>query len=149
MTHATYAGFHGYAHDWLCEQQYLCEYLANRLGYWYFITGIELPECVSGLPTLTKLYLENRGYAKAYYPYTLKVCAIGGEESYQLYVCDGNNLRWEGCVTETIKLDFRGVPSGEYELALGLFENDRPIKFAIKEEYLHGDMYALTKFTVH
>lgn len=148
-THATYAGFHGYADAWLGEQRYLCEYLANRLGYWYFITGIELPECVSGFPTLMKLNLENRGYARAYYPYTLKVYAVRGNERYRLYESCGNNLRWADRVTETLRLDFRGVPSGEYELVLGLFENDRAIKFALKEECLRGDMYALTEFTVH
>lgn len=149
-THATYAGFHAYADHWLSEQQNLCEYVANRLGYWYFITGMELPECVSGLPTLLKLHVENRGWSKAYYPYTLRLYAIRGDRRYELCSVDGRNLCWEGTCTETLKLDFRGVPAGDYELAVGLYEKKRPVHFALKQECLRdGHMYALTSFQVH
>ena len=149
-THATYAGFHGYADKWLSEQRDLHEYLANRLGYWYFVPAIELPECVAGLPTLMRLHIENRGYARAYHPCTLRVFAAAGEQRYLLAEETGANLRWESgaAACETLRLDFRGVPAGEYELCVGLFEGERAVKLAVKAEQLRGGAYALAKFTV-
>lgn len=47
---ATYAGFHGFVTKWIAEQRPLHEYLANRLGYWYFIEGFSLPP-VPAAPT--------------------------------------------------------------------------------------------------
>ncbi|MBE6612292.1 MAG: DUF4832 domain-containing protein [Ruminococcaceae bacterium] len=155
-THATFAGFHGYADKWLDEQKNLHDYIANRLGYWYFLPGMELAECVSGLPTLMRLYVENRGFARAYHPFTLRIyavpydSAVSGETRYLLCEQTGANLCWESGNTacETLRLDFRGVPAGEYELCVGLYEGGRAVRFAVKENCLRGSDVSLTRFTV-
>ncbi|MBE5040898.1 DUF4832 domain-containing protein [Ructibacterium gallinarum] len=146
--HASYAGFHGYLHPWIDERHALTEYIANRLGYWYFITGIDLPECVCGTKTVMKLYVENHGWAKAYNSYTLKICAINENAKYELFSCEGINLHWENKHTETIILNFKNVPKGKYKLALGLYEGEIPIKLAIKNENWNCGMYELCDFSV-
>ena len=97
-----------------------------------------------------RLHIENRGYARAYHPFTLRVFAAAGEQRYLLAEETGANLRWESgaAACETLRLDFRGVPAGEYELCVGLFEGERAVKLAVKAEQLRGGAYALAKLAV-
>lgn len=60
--HATYAGFHGYPRPWLKQFPYLTEYLANRLGYWYFVDGLRLTDFQAGADNCLILRMENRGF---------------------------------------------------------------------------------------
>ena len=39
----------------------------------------------------------------------------------------------------------RSVPAGDYELAIGMFEGERSIKFAIKQEIFDGSFYTIAK----
>lgn len=147
--HATYAGFHGNPRYWLSQRRYFTEYIANRLGYWYFIDSVELPECVSGYSSVAKLKIRNCGYAPAYYRYSLKLKAVptDGAGDYLLFE-GGNNLLWKDEFTETVKLSFKCVPAGRYMLKLGLFEGKTPIKFAIKDKYYNNGWYDITAFEV-
>ena len=61
-THCTYAGFHGYPRPWLLRERYFTEYCANRLGYWYFLNGYEMPFVKSGARNTLRLWFENRGF---------------------------------------------------------------------------------------
>lgn len=136
-THATYCGFHGYPRPWLEMHPYLTERIANKLGYWYFINGAEIPECVSGYPSVVKLYIENKGFCHAYHSYVLKIKLLGqnGEE-YTVFEKDGLNTAWkaESLSAETVKLDLKDVPAGDYTLCVGLFECETPIKLGFKKE---------------
>ena len=147
-THASFAGFHGYPQEWLKTRSAFTEYAANRLGYWYFFTGLDLPECVSGMKTLARLNVENRGWAPAYHPFELKVQAVCGEKRYLLFKAEGKNLRWQTQCTEILPLSFVGVPAGKYELEIGLFEKDQPIQLAIQAQYQDQGYYRLCTFSV-
>jgi len=37
------------------------------------------------------------------------------------------------------------VPAGEYELAVGMFEGERPILLALKQEIFDGAFYTIAK----
>ena len=62
---------------------------------------------------------------------------------------DLRRLGAESSTVETLRLDYRDVPSGDYTLELGLFYGDRPIKLGMKEEMSATDgYYALASLTV-
>ncbi|MBN1999135.1 DUF4832 domain-containing protein [candidate division KSB1 bacterium] len=89
LLHATYIGYHGYAHEWLADNPQLTVELLNRCGYWYFLHSVELPETwKAGKEHIVKAKWENRGVAPAYYGYEFM-------------------LRFEGPVAGTVS-----VPSG-------------------------------------
>lgn len=52
-TGATFAGFHGYPRVWLADNPYLTEYAANRLGYFYFLSGVGFEKARAGFPCLS------------------------------------------------------------------------------------------------
>lgn len=142
--HATYCGFHCYPQEWVEKYPYLSKHIANKLGYWYFINGAELPEFVSGLPAVASFYFENKGFARAYNSFTLKFKLISenGEE-YEIYSSDGVNTDWlsETVKKETVKFDLSKVAQGKYTLCVGLFEGETPIKLGFKEECKTGNGY--------
>ncbi len=145
-TGATFAGFHGYPRVWLADNPYLTEYAANRLGYFYFLSGVGFEKSEGGLPMLERgkentlsLYVENRGFARAYFPYKLKIRLT--KSGYE-HVCeaDSGNIAW--LAGRETKADIGFVPvgdAGEYSLSLGLFEDERPVYFAMKEERQSAD----------
>ncbi len=149
-THASYAGFHHYPREWVRLYPYLFPYVANRLGYWYFPVKLVGEEYVSGMYTLCELHIENRGYARAYNPFTLTVRASSENGSYTLCTEEAANLKWlEGeHFVHKLKLDFTKVPKGEYELEIGLFEGERAIEFAVKTEFVNNGFVNLGKITV-
>ena len=146
-TGCTYAGFHGYPRPWLDTRRYLTEYMANRLGYWYFIEGVDLPEAVSGGACLITLYMSNRGFAKSYKKFDsylrLKNQSVSGAEiNIRL---DVDNRTWLPGETATpVKISLKNVPSGRYEVALGMFERDRPIQMGMDIHIESAGYYILT-----
>jgi len=141
LLHATYIGYHGYAHEWLADNPEFTREMLNRCGYWLFPVSVEWPEPVRVAERLPlAVTLENRGVAPPYHPYELRVKLTGG----------GTN--WIGVLAHAEKawlpgrpIEVRGqlvppanLPSGEYELALGLFDRtparERPVEFALKAE---------------
>ncbi|MDY4977101.1 MAG: DUF4832 domain-containing protein [Clostridia bacterium] len=147
---ATYAGFHGYPQPWMSKHRYLTEYCANRLGYWYFINGLQLAQPVSGTIQPALLELENRGFAKGYHPYTLKLTAKNETgQSYLLNPCSPDSRDWEGTVSQRLQLDFRKVPPGSYRLCVGLYDQDRLVRLALRDDLLESDgSYCLESVTV-
>ena len=147
--HATFAGFHGYPRKWLENEFYLTEYCANRLGYWYFITGACVPELTDTVYNTVTLDMENRGWARAYWPFTLKLRLKNERGSYEIPL-DADNRDWlpDTAFTLDLRVDARGVPAGEYEVAVGLFEGERPVKLAIKETALDDGFYTVGRTTV-
>ena len=149
-TNATYAGFHGHANQWYSERKNIHDYLANRLGYWYFINGLS-PTLLSGSsPTLT-LYVENKGFSKAYHNYTFKV-EFEDENGNRTRVFEAaaENEKWlpNEEIACKLKLNLSNVSAGTYKLFVGLFEGETPIKFAIEQERYKDGYYMLDTVTV-
>lgn len=148
---ATYAGFHGFVTKWIAEQRPLHEYLANRLGYWYFIEGFSLPPVPAGTHGLLELRVSNRGFARAYHGYTARVRLQGADgQQYTVCSCAADNTGWQPGQTAVtrLRLDMGAVPAGEYTLHFGLFEDETPIRFGMKEDYYCEGYYALGEITV-
>ena len=143
-THATYAGYHGYEDDWYAKTEYLTDYCANRLGYWFFIEGVDMGTPSSGCTEIAKIYIRNNGFSKCYHQYDMKI-RLRGEDgtTYALNDRYPDSTRWEREETaeETFRLDYKNVPVGKYTVELGLFEGDTPIKLALKREMAQEDGY--------
>ncbi|MBQ4591252.1 MAG: DUF4832 domain-containing protein [Clostridia bacterium] len=134
-TGCTFAGFHGYPVPWLEREPYLTEYAANRLGYWYFLDGAELPETMSGgCPNRVVLYIENRGFAKAYHKYSMRVKLEGDMGCFIEEADCGDNRTWAAGEIAKIAFDVHPMRTmqGNYMLSVGLFEGERPIELAMK-----------------
>lgn len=157
--HATFAGFHGYMDDWLRDNPYITAYLANRLGYWYFIHRVAHETHVDP-DTRMRLSVtwENRGYAPAYYRYrlTLRLCsqADGRTYDYALADFDNSTIGSEKTVEGCYFADLGDIGAGEYSLALRMSEptadGELPIRLALKDECRTEDgFYILSTITVN
>jgi len=144
--HATYAGFHGVPRLWLQNELYLTEYCANRLGYWYFVTSATVPELEATNHNKIVLHLENRGWAPAYHKYVLKV-KIGDKVTESDYdIC---TLMDASSADVIIKPDLCGLDAGTYDVCVGLFDGDTPIKLGIKQQYEKDGFYQIAKTFVN
>lgn len=136
-THATYAGFHGYPRPWLERYPYITEYLANRLGYWYFIDGLRLTDWVEGCDSHFSIRFINRGFCHAYNRFALRVRLVNAETGAEsIFDTDADNRRWmeDSLTEEEIALRTRDLPAGVYQIWIGLFEGEQSIAFAIAPE---------------
>lgn len=149
--HATFAGFHGYPRDWLKNEYYLTEYCANRLGYWYFLTGMTLPILTPTAHNILNLDIENRGWGKAYHRFDLVIRLRSEAGKAYVIPVEADNRQWMPGEKQTLRLrlDCRHIPQGNYELAVGLFEGDRAIRLALREEVFDGGFYTLGRAMVH
>ena len=142
--HATYAGFHGYEDEWHRKNPYIGDYLANRLGYWFFIEGIDVGTPSSGAREIARVYIRNKGFSRCYHQYDLRLRLSDGKGNlYPLNSLFPDSQRWEAesLSSETLSLDYRNVPAGEYTLELGLFEGKRAVKLGIEAQRLAADGY--------
>lgn len=141
-THCTFAGFHGYPRPWLQRERWFTEYCANRLGYWYFLNGYELPFVKSNAVSQLRLQFENRGFGLCYRPYALKV-ELRGENGRFEQRFDAGNRSWRPGESVDVALPLRAknVKPGAYGLYVGLFEGDVPIRLALRGELAEGGMY--------
>lgn len=133
-THCTFAGFHGYPVPWLEREPYLTEYAANRLGYWYFLDGAELTgTMLAEKENEFSLYVENRGFAKAYYKYDLKL-KIENDRGEFVTTLDCDNRNWSsGAITkETFKVTPCANLRGDCKVSVGLFEGERAIELGMR-----------------
>lgn len=138
-SHATFAGFHGYVDKWLEDNPNFHNYIANRLGYWYFIDGYDFSQ------NSLKLWIRNGGFAPAYYGYTAKVVLVGKDASYTVFEGEAGNKAWqpdEQFVAE-YTLDLSDLPKGEYDLYFGLFEGDTAIKLGLNQKLFDNGFYTL------
>jgi len=131
---ATFAGFHGYPRPWLKREPWLSEYAANRLGYWFFLDGAEIPPLASGVRNRLKLYFANRGFAPCYRKYDL-VLRLTGDRGVWTETPDADCRRWMPgeCAVECVTVRPE-LPAGTYQAELGLFENGRPIGLAMRKD---------------
>ena len=135
-THATYTGFHGDPYEWYEKHASYHDYIANRLGYWYFPEGYSLPPVSEGIDPYLTLRVSNRGFAPAYHRYDLRFAAAdeGGRE---FVLCENaaDNREWM-CGEEArvrCRLHTAALAKGRYRLRMGLFDGERPVRFAMKE----------------
>jgi hypothetical protein len=139
LLHATYIGYHGYAHEWLADNPEFTREMLNRCGYWLFPKSIELPESlVAGTPMPITLRMENRGVAPPYAPYELRVKLSGAGTNLVRVLATGCKSWVPGApVVSRYELPLPSdLKAGSYEVALGLFDlnqgKTRPVEFALK-----------------
>ncbi|MEI7731201.1 MAG: DUF4832 domain-containing protein [Verrucomicrobiota bacterium] len=93
LLHATYIGYHGYAHEWLADNPELTKELLNRCGYWFFPHRLRFSGALrAGARPVMEMNWENRGVAPAYRPYELHVRLEGPQVFEQ--VVDSGNQHW-------------------------------------------------------
>ncbi len=148
LLHATYIGYHGYAHEWLADNPELTVELLNRCGYWYFLHSLQVPEQwkVGASQTITVEW-ENRGVAPAYIPYDL-ILRLQGPETIDLELESGNLIWIPGSQTKTYSKNYRidiskTLRPGKYEFKLKLYskERDRDVFLALDRQLLDEDNF--------
>jgi len=127
-THATFAGFHGYAREFLSQHPGVAEMMGNLLGYWYFPQAVYLPDQVrAGQRSSLGMAWENRGVSPCFYKYDLylKLRNIRSGETELIALEECDNRKWEPGVSYEEIYSFRPsekLSPGEYEVLIGLFE---------------------------
>lgn len=150
-SHATFAGFHGYPRPWLEKAPELTAYCANRLGYWYFLEGVDLPPLVDGLPHYLTFYISNRGFARGYWRFFALLRLVNRENGR---CCDlpleMDNTRWMPGETaaERVRILPRGLEPGSYDVFFGLFDGERPVELGMNPSCRKDGFYRLTSVQV-
>ena len=69
--------------------------------------------------------------------------ASGGKDYVVSVEC--GNRKWMPGVKQSVSLqpDCRHIPAGDYEIAMGMFEENTPIKWALKDTAFDGAFYTL------
>lgn len=142
-SHATYAGFHGYIEEWLEKNQFLTEYLANRLGYWYFIKSISHNTVSdSGVRFKIEFDWENAGYGLCYTKYDLEIKLSNENNSYVCKASGFDNTKFlnESVTSIVTWIDLpENMAGGEYDISVRVVEGELPIKLGIKKEYTDNE----------
>lgn len=124
LLHATYIGYHGYAHEWLKDNPQLTLELLNRCGYWYFPHRLTTPAHWTPKQEVElKIEWENRGVAPAYHEYQLAIRLEHNGREAVSWLLPARNKRWlpnsQKPYDETYRLE---VPArlnpGRYDLKL-------------------------------
>jgi len=136
--HATYAGFHTYPEDWLNDNYYVTEYLANRLGYWYTINSITHNTCATaGTKALFELEIENMGFSKAYNKFNLELKLSNENEQYIFLFDDFDNrniLSGRKNIASILTNLPDNMAKSSYTVSVKMSENERTIEMALREE---------------
>ncbi|MCP4609670.1 MAG: DUF4832 domain-containing protein [Planctomycetes bacterium] len=156
LLHATYIGYHGYAHEWLADNPDLTVELLNRCGYWLFLHHVTIPDVVqSGESYTIQLAWENRGVAPVYNPYVLKV-RLAGPDNID-FEFESGCQKWlpepAGTIYhEVYTLDIpAGLQSGLYKLKIMLYskEEKEEVSLALNPELLDGqNFYTVTSINI-
>ncbi len=139
-SHAAYAGFHGDPREWLADHPEMAVMTANRLGYWYFLYGVDIADKISNEFNI-KFYWENKGAAPSYKGYKLDVILAGDNGSYTIPV---ENFDSNEMMPHTITVcDFdlkTDAPKGKYKLAVRMHnDKNRTIELGMQDEYRNDD----------
>ncbi len=139
-SHATYAGFHGEPRKWLAENPELAIMMANHLGYWYFLYGVDIAEKI-GNEFNIKFYWENKGAAPSYKNYKLDVILAGDNGTYTIPVekFDSNEMMPHTITVRDFDLK-TDAPKGKYKLSVRMHnDKDRTIELGMQDEYRNAD----------
>ena len=139
-SHATYAGFHGEPRKWLKENPELAIIMANQLGYWYFLYGVDVAEKISNEFNI-KFYWENKGAAPSYKGYKLDVILANENGTYTIPVekFDSNEMMPHTITVRDFDLK-TDAPKGNYKLSVRMHnDKDRTIELGMQDEYRNAD----------
>ncbi|MCX8108641.1 MAG: DUF4832 domain-containing protein, partial [Verrucomicrobiae bacterium] len=139
LLHATYIGYHGYAHEWLADNPDFTRLMLNRCGYWLFPVSLECPETIRpGENIQLVLALENRGVAPPYQPYELRIKFSSGQTPWICRLGRADKTWLPGTqvvLRHQLQLPLF-FPAGRCAVAIGLFrrtcDQERPVEFALK-----------------
>lgn len=139
LLHATYIGYHGYAHEWLADNPAFTREMLNRCGYWLFPTALEIPEQArAGTVVPFNLTLENRGVAPPYHPYELRVQLTRDAVRWTYGIGHADRAWLPGApigLSKSFPLPNDLAP-GDYAVAIGLFDitapKERPVELALQ-----------------
>ncbi|WP_372934037.1 DUF4832 domain-containing protein [Mariniphaga sediminis] len=133
----TYIGFHGYLDEWLTENPELTVELLNLCGYWFFPKSVNTREYKDGNLTFNIEWL-NKGVAPAYSVYQLNGKLIpvdSANKAYEFTINDSGNQKWmpDKPTTESYSVNIPNLPSGEYKLAIQLFDtkSSKPVDIGL------------------
>ena len=155
LLHATYIGYHGYAHEWLVDNPELTGELLNRCGYWYFLHSIRLPEkLAAGQEVAMEMAWENRGVAPAYQAFQL-IVRLDGPGAFEQAMESGNR-RWVPKAEQPWKESYRlrlpaDLKPGEYTLSFKLHSKaaGRDVLVGLNPKLLNaGKFYEVGKVRV-
>ena len=148
--YATFAGFHGYPRPWLKREPHLTEYLANRLGYWFFMPAAEVPPLLLNAGNIVKFHIINKGYAPAYHRYQIKIKLKNETGEFTRDLDADTRLLTPGEKTElAFKFVPRDITAGRYGVYFGMFEKDTPVRLAIKNEFYENGFYRVCDTDVY
>ncbi len=143
----TFMGFHGYPDEWLNENYYVTEYLANRLGYWYLVNRVMHNDtAIADAPSMLELEWENAGFARCYTKYTLYV-KYTNTDTGEKFVYEHNDFDNRLIMPQskmTVRIFSKLVPEmkpGKYNISILLAEGKTPIKLGFKECCCESDGY--------
>jgi len=159
LTRATYVGFHGYADTFLQDNPVVARELYNIMGYWYFLKTAVVPTSHKrGTAQDYKFTWLNRGAAKCYYPYRVRVRFEGNGKTYTFTAptSSSNNRNWQPGVTflENYRITLpTTLTAGTYTVKVRIIEDlpsptpDRNIKLGLKNPDANG-FYPVTTISV-
>jgi hypothetical protein len=132
--HASWVSIHWWHDEFLAKERELVEKLANRMGYWLFVTEAVVPRELSpGQAFSCELNWENRGVAPMYVQravaFALKTKK--GRVTWSDARCHYDTRRWLPDEPVRTFHSFRlpaDLPPGEYTLCLGLTPKDGPVE---------------------
>ena len=139
LLHASYIGYHGYAHEWLADNPAFTNEMLNRCGYWLFpatVSSCDRAKAGETLPFV--LTLENRGVAPPYHPYELRVklSCSGSDWVHRVAKAERSWLPGQPIVVRAELPLPADLKPGEYQLSIGLFDvaetQVRPVEFALQ-----------------
>lgn len=149
--HATYAGFHTYPEEWLADNYYVTEYLANRLGYWFTVNSVShIDKTYTGVKTLVSLEIENMGFARCYNEFSLELKLSDDENEYitPFSEFDIRKLYGGEKASARVLTDTPDIP-GKYDVSVRLREGERNILLALRQEVCDNDgFYKLSEIEI-
>lgn len=141
LLHATYIGYHGYAHEWLADNPQFTREMLNRCGYWLFPMSIAIAQEASANTLLpVELTLENRGVAPPYHGYDLRIKLSADASDWSASIGSAAKSWIPGrpiVVRKDLPLP-ADLPPGDYRVSIGLFDNSSPkpraVEFALRAD---------------
>ena len=109
-----------------------CKYLVNKIGYYFKFNRAEYKNSINDNENIEmKLTFKNEGVAPLYEPCSIYIGLM--DNNYNLIKkyktnCDAKKWAPNIDVEEKVTLNFEGVETGNYILAVGLFYNDNDEK---------------------
>ncbi len=149
----TYIGWHGYLGEWLTDNPDFTKEMLNMCGYWYFPKSVSTTNFRNGNLSFEMEWI-NKGVAPAYTTYQLKGKLIPENDSaepIEFEIDDSGNKNWMPGQLSTAKYKavLSGKPTGDYQLAIQLFDkkSGKPVEIGLTENLKNNGYYIIQKLT--